>query len=133
MLSLLMTFFSCQPTSLEEFQLEAASQMRLLLKELENIETREDLAVAEPIIKKNFDKIVEIISQARLFQQKNPGIDIPVLHISQVLSQSLLEEMQRIYSLEGGRECIERAQREAMLKLDAKEKALTRQSKPSHR
>lgn len=120
----LFIFFSCQPSSLEEFQLEGASRMRLLLKELKGIETREDLLAAEPDLKKHFEKIVKIVIQARLFQQKNVGVDVPVLQLGQALSSSLLEEMKRIYALEGGRECIERAQREAMLKLDAKEKAL---------
>ncbi len=125
-------FFSCQPSSLEEFQLEGASRMRLLLKELQSIETREDLLAAEPVLKKHFEKIVKIVIQARLFQQKNIGVEVPVLQLGQALSSSLLEEMKRIYALEGGRECIERAQREAMLKLDAKEKALGKWQQGGH-
>lgn len=117
-------FFSCQPSSFEEFQFEGAARVRLLLTDLKNIETREDLIKAEPILKKHFEKIVAIIIQARLFQQRNTGLEVPVLQIGQLLSSSLLEEMRRIYALEGGRECIERSQKEAMLKLDAKEKLL---------
>ncbi len=79
------------------------------------------------MLKKHFEKIVGIVVQARLFQQRNVGLEVPILEIGQTLSRSLLEEMKRIYALEGGRECIERAQREAMLKLDAKEKALGKQ------
>ncbi len=123
---LLSILFSCQPSSLEEFQFEGASRVRLLLKELKSIETREDLLLAEDSLKKHFEKIVNVIIQARLFQQKNIGVEVPVLQLGQTLSDSLLEEMKRVYALEGGRECIERAQREAMLKLDAKEKALGR-------
>lgn len=128
----LSVFFSCQPSSLEEFQFEGASRTRLLLKDLKKIDTREDLLVAEPRLKKHFEKIVEVMIQARLFQQKNAGLEIPVLEIGQTMSCSLLEEMKRIYAIEGGRECIERAQREAMLKLDAKEKVLVKSQPDVH-
>ncbi len=124
LLLFLSVFFSCQPSSLDEFQFEGAARVRLLLTELKNIETREDLIKAEPLLKKHFEKIIGIIIQARLFQQKNASLEVPVLQVGQVLSCSLLEEMKRIYALEGGRECIERSQKEAMLKLDAKEKLL---------
>lgn len=120
----LFTLFSCQPSSLEEFQFEGAGEVRLLLEKLKNIETREDLVLAEPLLKKHFERIVDIAIEARLFQQKNPRSEIQFLQIGQFLSQSLLEEMTRIYALEGGKECIERAQREAMLRLDSKEKHL---------
>ncbi|MBS0627688.1 MAG: hypothetical protein JSS09_05700 [Verrucomicrobia bacterium] len=120
----LFTLFSCQPSSLEEFQFEGASRVRLLLEDLKIIETREDLAWAEPLLKEHFEKIADIAIEARLFQQKNPGFEVQFLQIGQFLSQSLLEEITRIYALEGGKECIERAQREAMLRLDSKEKNL---------
>lgn len=120
---------ACQPSSLDDFQYEGACQTRLLLQELAEIETREDLASMEPIIKNRFEKIVAIMIQARVFQQKNPDIEVAFSSRNILLSDSLLDEMKRIYDLEGGRECIERAQREAMLKLDAQEKNLEKQYK----
>jgi hypothetical protein len=119
--------FGCQPTSLEDFQWEGSSLVRVLLKDLRKIETREDLIVMEPVLKKDFEKIVELIIQARTFQQKNPESEISFQNINPTLNLSVKEELKRIYEMEGGRECMERSQREAMLKLDAKEKLFQKQ------
>ena len=123
-LSVLIIFSSCQSSSLEDFRYEGASQVRLLIEELKQIEGREDFVVAAPILKKRFEKIVDLMIQSRVFQQKNPGLEMGFYASNQALSDALLEQMKRIYVLEGGKECIEKAQREAMLRLDAKEKML---------
>ncbi len=119
--------FGCQPTSLEDFSWEGRALVRVLLRDLRKIETREDLFLLEPVLKKDFEKIVELIIQARSFQQKNPEIEISFQNINPTLNLSVKEELKRIYEMEGGRECIERSQREAMLKLDAKEKLFQKQ------
>ena len=129
-LSLLVLFSSCQSSSLEDFRYEGAAQVRLLTEELRAIECREDLVVVEPALKKRFEKIADLMIQARVYQQKNLGLEIAFYSSNQVLSDSLLEQMKRVYALEGGKECIERAQRESMLRLDAKEKLL--ESSKSH-
>ena len=120
---------ACQPTSLEDFQLEGACLCRALLKDLRQIECREDLVFMEPVLKRKFEKLVDLVIQARTFQQKNPEFEIPTQNINQILNSSLIEEIKRIYGIEGGRECIERAQREAMLKLDSKEKMFEKQQR----
>ncbi len=117
----------CQPTTLEDFQCEGSSVMRFLLQDLRKIEDREDLSRMEPILKKDFEKLVELIIQARVFQQRNPEVESPFQNINATLNLSLIEELKRIYDIEGGRECVERSQREAMLRLDAKEKMIERQ------
>jgi hypothetical protein len=117
---------ACNPTSLEDFQHEGAAQSRLLLRELRNIENREDLSRAEPILKKRFEKIVDLMIQARTFQQKHPEEE-PAQCFNEVLNGSLIEELERVFSLEGGREAVERAQREAMIRLDAHERSLEKQ------
>jgi hypothetical protein len=125
------TFFlliGCQPTSLEDFQWEGSSHARLLLRDLQKIESRDDLNKIEPFLKKDFHKIVDVIIQARNFQQKNPEAEISFQNINPILNASLRDELKRIYEIEGGRECIERVQREAMLKLDAKERKIEKQS-----
>lgn len=119
MLIALLLLQSCQPTSLDEFQYEGACQVELLLKEMEQIETREDLVRMEPVLKKRFEKIAALVIQAKAFQQKNPDLEPLFLGRSILLSEALLDEMRRVYTLEGGRESVERAQRESMLKLDA--------------
>ena len=129
-LSLLIFFSSCQSSSLEDFRYEGASQVRLLIEELKLVESREDLLEMGPVLKKRFEKMVDLMVQSRAYQQKNPGCEIGFYSTSQALSDSLLEQMKRVYSLEGGKECIEKAQREAMLRLDAKEKI--RESNKKH-
>jgi hypothetical protein len=118
---------SCQPTALEDFQVEGSSIMRSLLNDLRKIEGREDLVKIEPILKKDFEKLVDVIIQARVFQQKNPDLEAPFQNINANLNLSLVEELKRVYGIEGGRECVERSQREAMLRLDAKEKIIEKQ------
>jgi hypothetical protein len=122
------TLVGCQPTSLEDFQWEGSSHARALLKDLQKIESREDLSRIEPLLKKDFHKLVDVIIQARAFQQKNPEEEIPFQNINPILNASLRDELKRVYEIEGGRECVERVQREAMLKLDAKERKFEKQS-----
>ncbi len=119
LLGIMLFLSACQPSSLEDFQYEGSCQVRLLLEEMAQIETRQDLARMEPILKNRFEKIVFVMMQAKAFQQKHPDCEPVFSAQSALASERLLDEMQRIYALEGGRESIERAQREAMLKLDA--------------
>lgn len=123
---LCMVCVGCQPSSLEEFQWEGKKQMELLLHDLQSIETREDLLVAEPALAKRWDKLVEVMIQAMIFVKKNPGQDVSMTNATQMLSASLQGEMERVYRLEGGRECIERVAHEPMLRLHAKEQYLNK-------
>ena len=119
---------SCSPNSLEDFRFEGESVTREIVDELKLIHTREDLFTREQSLKRKFEKLVGIIIQARQYQ-----IDFPEEALSQQLLQEsessleLLEEIQRVYQIEGGKECIERAQREPMLRLDGFEKIRKKQ------
>lgn len=114
----------CQRSSLEEVQERGVAQVELILQTLYKIQTREDLVKAEGEIKELFEKLVSIMIEARFLQYKDPEATPSALPMQEDLSYSLMAELSRIYNLEGGRECIERAEREAMLRLDAKEKIL---------
>ena len=127
---LLILFSSCQPSSFEEFEWEGASCSKSLIKELQGIRNREDLSKAESVLKKHFEKMVNLMIQARVFFQKNPYFEPGFSLENQQLNALLFEEMQRVYALEGGKECIEKAQKEAMLRLHAKEKIWTKQHLP---
>jgi len=113
----------CSPGSLNEYRHEGESTCRDIIGDLQSIETREDLARLEPILKRNFEKLVSVIISARQFQINNPeeALALPVLLESDV-SNLLKEELERVYGIEGGKEIVERAQREAMLRLDGFEK-----------
>jgi hypothetical protein len=134
-LSCLFYFFlgACQPTTSEDFQTEGRSMAYILLRDLRAIETWEDLASMEPILKRDFTLLVDLAIKARAVQQKNPDLDVSWGQGNPVLNESLVEEIRRIYEMEGGRECIERAQREAMLKLHAREKMWEKQQQKSVR
>ncbi len=125
----------CSPHSTEEFQREGEAQMALLVQDLQAIETREQLTRASPLLKKHFESLVALILEARRFQEENPddvGSDALEPGIS---SLCLEEELRRLYQMEGGREVIEKAQQEALIKLDAYERVRLKkreQGKISH-
>ena len=113
----------CSPNSLDDYQKEGQAICRILCKELTAAQTREDLLKAEPILKKKFDELVELMMEAKLYQIKHH--DETVLDDQNPFSEELLYELTRIYSqIEGGREIIERAQKEALFRLDGFEKKL---------
>lgn len=128
-LILLIGLYGCSPSSSEDFQREGEALTRTLIKHLEAIETQEDLLRAEPALKKDFEAYVDLISQAR--EQQLRRADEIVVDASSDFSVSgeLKEAMRRIYAMEGGREIIERAQQEALVRLDAYERAQTKQRK----
>lgn len=111
-----LNFCSCS-SSLEDFQKEAEGVCRTLVEELQQVETREDLLKSESKLRHLFDELVEVILTARQYQEKHLD-EAPAL--SNSYDERLLEEMMRIYHIEGGREIIERAQREALIRLDGK-------------
>jgi hypothetical protein len=126
------TFFlllsGCSPNSLEDYQYEGEALCRVLVRDLRKIRSREQLLKAEPQLKKRFDQVVDLMIEARQFQQRHSeenGID-PTAY-DHPYSEQLLEELKRIYSLEGGRKSIERVQREALIRLDAFERSLVKE------
>lgn len=128
-LLLLAALYGCSPSSSEDFQREGEALSRTLIKHLEAIESQEELLRAEPVLKKDFEAYVDLIQQAREYQLKHA--DEIVLEASSDFSVSgeLKEEMRRIFAIEGGREIIERAQQEALVRLDAFERTQAKQRK----
>ncbi|MBS0604628.1 MAG: hypothetical protein JSS60_06285 [Verrucomicrobia bacterium] len=126
-LVLLLLLCSCSPNSSEEFQREGEARCRLLTLELMKVENRQQLLRAEPLLKKHFESLITLMIEAREFQQKH--VDEALSEIAFVENTAdirLEEELRRIYAIEGGREVIERAQHEALVRLDAYERALAR-------
>lgn len=118
---------SCSPNSLEEFRYEGESRCKELIETLQKIHNRDELVRAEPLLKKKFEDLVNLMIRAREFQENHPDEE-PSLPLSSenIRSAQLEEELRRIYALEGGREIIERAQQEALVRLDAAERACTK-------
>lgn len=121
-------FVGCSPGSLKDFRHEGESTCRAIISDLQSIENREDLMRMEPILKRRFEKLATIIIEARQFQIAYPEEALSVqMPQENEISDTLKEELQRVYSIEGGKEIIERVEREAMLKLDAFEKMKEKQ------
>ncbi|HSX12164.1 MAG TPA: hypothetical protein VLF61_01595 [Rhabdochlamydiaceae bacterium] len=121
---------ACSPDSLDDYQKEGQLLCRHLAKELKNIHTREELLKSELSIKKKFDQLVELILEARQYQIKHPDEYATTSEEQSPFSEELLFELKRLYAhIEGGREIIERAQKEALIRLDGFEKKLEKQKK----
>lgn len=77
---------------------------------------------AVPQLKKHFEELVDLMILARDFQENHPDEVMPLL-AENTISNLLEQELRRIYMIEGGREIIENAQQEALVRLDAFERA----------
>ncbi|HSX03631.1 MAG TPA: hypothetical protein VLG76_02765 [Rhabdochlamydiaceae bacterium] len=128
----MLLIYGCSPDSLDNYQKEGQLFCRHLAKDLKKIHTREELVKSELLIKKKFDELVELIIDARQYQMKHPD-EYVVAGEENPFSDELLFELKRIYgNIEGGREIIERAQKEALIRLDGFEKKLEKQKKKLH-
>lgn len=114
----------CSPTSLEDFHYEGEAQCRALVEMMRNIRSRQELVQAKPKLKKHFEKIVDLMIEAREFQEMHAEELLETPHPCENKGSALLEEeLQRLYAIEGGKEIIENAQQEALIRLDAFERA----------
>ena len=120
LLALFLLLASCGPNSAEDFLNEADGIKRKIASELKQIHTRDELAKAVPKLRKEFNELVAVIIAARTFHdQSEKPLDPEISDVS--ASQQLLAELKRVYKIEAGRQLIEQAQQEALLKLDAYE------------
>lgn len=121
--SLLIILFltSCSPHSLEEFHSKGKALSEKIASELSEIDSPEELERALPLLKKRFDELVTLSIKARTYEMRHGG----EAHCEEHYDPSaLIAELSRIYAMEGGKELIERAEREALLKLDAFERRI---------
>jgi hypothetical protein len=123
-LVLLAVMAGCSPSSSEEFRQEGEALCRSLTKELQQVNTRDDLVKMTPLLKKRFSQFAGLVMAARAFQREHAGEAMPEHEGDFLSSEVLMEEMKRIYTIEGGRKIIEDAQREALFALDGYLKSL---------
>lgn len=117
---------SCSPGSLADFQHEGEALSRNLILDLDKIEDREQLLRAEPQLKKHFNALISLMIAARTFQEEHPEDLLIDLDRPKEIEIALQEQLKRIYAIEGGREVIESAQQEAIIRLDAFERSLAK-------
>jgi nitric oxide reductase activation protein len=96
-------------SSFEDLRCEGEAETRKLAAELRAIETKEDLQKAVPRLKKRFNRIADLVIEARSF---HGGESEPT-----AASEELFIELARLYEVAGGRELIESAQTDAVLRL----------------
>jgi len=112
--------WGCAPSSMEEYRREGEALCRSFMQDLQKIETREDLVKAIPKIKRHYEEIADLIIQAQNFKKEHLGEAVDPWDSSDMLaSEALMFELKRIYRMEGGKELMENAQKEALFRLDA--------------
>ncbi len=128
LLGVMTLLYSCSPHSSEEFQKEGEVLCRSLVEALQTIDSSDQLLTSEATLKKKFESLVSLMIEASRFQQKHPDDWSGDSSLeSNFISVSLKEQLHRIYLMEGGREVIERAQHESLVKLDAYERSRLKQ------
>jgi hypothetical protein len=115
----LILLIGCAPSSSQEFRQEGEALCRSLAKDLQKVDSREDLIKMTPLLKKRFLQVAELMMQARAFQRKHAGEAMVEDHGDLLASEVLMMEMKRIYMIEGARKIMEDTQREALFTLDA--------------
>ncbi|MDE3047818.1 MAG: hypothetical protein KGI83_05645 [Verrucomicrobiota bacterium] len=96
---------------MDDVRCEGEAQTRLLAKELRSIETQEDLQKAIPKLRKRYNKIADLLIEAKhVSGEEMDGSEA---------SEELFAELARIYEMPGGREAIELAQAQALQRLQA--------------
>lgn len=114
----------CNPHSVEDFHHEGQAYSRALIRDLQKVHTREELAQSASHLKKHFEKLVDLMIRARTFQEEHPEESLCVPFQSETtISDELEEELRRVYLIEGGRQIVERTQQEALVRLDAFERS----------
>ena len=126
---LFLLFSSCSPNSSAEFVREGQARCEWLVKDLEKIENRQQLIEAEGQLKKHFESLVDLMIEAKEFQGSHPeDSSLETASVEWGYDLELENELRRIYAIEGGREMIEKAQHEALVRLDAYENSLSKRS-----
>lgn len=124
--ALFLLLWSCSPSSMSDFRHEGESRFRTIVQTLQQIEDREQLLRAEPTLKKHFELLIALMIEARKYQQNHPEDALLEIDQSLPIEAELQEELRRIYLIEGAREVVERAQQEALVRLDAFEREISR-------
>lgn len=115
LLSLAFLFFStgCGHRSLDDFQEEGEGVVRALIQDLRLIQTRDDLIASSSRIQRHFEKLAYIMVEAEMFYSLYPEKERGG-RLNHELSDRLRIELNRLYSLEGGCQVIERIQERAL-------------------
>lgn len=121
-LSLIIFFSSCSSESLTDFHYEGEAVSRLLIAELQQIRSRDDLLVHAPRLQELFNQLVDLMIHAQEFKDTHPNASLDVVFKEHSESDRLRIELNRVLHMEGGKEVLEKAQESALNHLDIFEK-----------
>lgn len=118
--SCLLLFCACTRSSIEEYRRDGEALCRSFTHLLQRVETREDLLKSLPEIKRHYEEIAKLVIEAQNYKKEHEGEAVEPWDSSDALaSETLMLELKRIYRMEGGRELMENAQKEAFFRLDS--------------
>lgn len=100
---------SCSPKSPKEVRKKGEEVARHLVSQLQAIDSREELLHALPQLRKDFLKLADLAVEGHACLEEGP---LPP--VNSKLNQQLRQELVRIYALEGGRQMVEEAERDAL-------------------
>ncbi len=112
----LLLLSSCKPATPHDCRREAEAVCKRLARDLQKVESKEDLQKIAPKLQKRFIQLADLTIKAKELKIKE-GEEI--LGENKIITKILLPELKRIYGLEGGRPLLEKIEREALHKLDA--------------
>lgn len=106
----------CTSQTLDDYHEQGEEITISLTETLKKIRTREQLIVAVPRLQVFFNELVVTMIAAENFEQVHPSeADWTV---NQEVSTALLQELNRLYQLEGGKALIEKSQENALQQLE---------------
>lgn len=111
----LLILSSCGHRSLEEFKEEGDGITTSLIKELKKVRNRDELLIAAPRIQKIYSQMADLMIAAEQYKKRHPNAE--PAEPNHRLNELLRDELNRLYALEGGKEVLEEAQQQALLKL----------------
>lgn len=110
---------ACSSSSLEDYREEGEGITRSIIKEIQVIQSREELIAKTPRLRKLFHKLVEVIMAAQEFRDKHPGDVFTLSNEDRHLNDVLRAELIRLFSIEGARDIFEKIQQDSLYRLDA--------------
>ena len=115
-LILLLLVTGCSPSTAQDCQQEAKGVIKSLLVDFKEVQSREDLLDKEEQIKQKMQILVNLMLRLKKIEEIGEMIFEEEDH---AMSNLLMQEMKRIYYIDGARELIEQFQREALIRLDS--------------
>lgn len=119
--------FSCTPTSSEDYQTLATSEILQFVNLLKKINDPSDLKKWQKKVEDHFNKLAKIMINYRTYLEKHPEAPSKRLSKLEDAASLLKKEIYRIYELDGGFDLIEDMQKNAYLKLSLFEHSLTQE------